>query len=519
MAYFPPKGNIYILRFVPLDNTYTNTIYFDNREEQIQYFTAKSKLQFTEQTYTRIEQGIIRIEQNAENLYDCNYLMYQNPDFGEQWFYCFITSIEYLNNYTSEIHFEIDVIQTWYWNYGLGQCYVEREHSLTDEIGDSLTTENINFGDYLPRSTSGIPNIFDEYGIVINSSETYTGDTSAQYVTGLPQCTTFYSIGPINANNSDERMNEFKAILDGFIEENKVDQIINIVFMPWELFNAGKDVYTYNHQFYRPTTINGYIPKNKKLFTYPYNFISVSNGKSVCNYRYEYFQDPENIQFRLTATTNVAPQVALTPFNYKNMMLNYNEEILMSDFPQVAYAIDTFKQWVVENGLNTALSLIGQGTAFVGGVMASPSTGGLSLFAAAAGAAGAAQTINGIVIDSTRANQGRGTAATDIDVARRSKNFYFSEMQITAHYAKIVDDYFTMFGYSVNEIKIPNIGTRPYFNYVKLGMCNFNWYEQPKGTSVPQKYMQQIISIYQKGITFWKSSARVGDYSVDNSPS
>lgn len=45
---------------------------------------------------------------NAENLYDCNYIMFQNASFGTKWFYAFITSVAYENNETSRITMEID---------------------------------------------------------------------------------------------------------------------------------------------------------------------------------------------------------------------------------------------------------------------------------------------------------------------------------------------------------------------------------------------------------------------------
>lgn len=56
----------------------------------------------------------MRVEKKAEDLYDCNYLAFQNTSFGSKWFYAFITSVEYVNNITSEITFEIDVLQTYF---------------------------------------------------------------------------------------------------------------------------------------------------------------------------------------------------------------------------------------------------------------------------------------------------------------------------------------------------------------------------------------------------------------------
>ena len=61
-------------------------------------------------------------------------------------FFAFINSSEYISNTVSEIHFEIDVIQSWFFDFTLQRCFIEREHSITDEIGDNIVGEEINVG-------------------------------------------------------------------------------------------------------------------------------------------------------------------------------------------------------------------------------------------------------------------------------------------------------------------------------------------------------------------------------------
>ena len=136
--YIEPNTVIRILHNCPLDKTYDHTIYFSSENAQISYFQGLTKYTFTEQTYQRVQRGKARVQRKAEDLYDCNYMMFQNSSFGNKWFYAFITSVEYVNNITSEISFEIDVMQTWFFDYTLEDCFVEREHSVTDNIGDNL---------------------------------------------------------------------------------------------------------------------------------------------------------------------------------------------------------------------------------------------------------------------------------------------------------------------------------------------------------------------------------------------
>jgi hypothetical protein len=78
--------------------------------------------------------------------------------------------------------------------------------------------------------------------------------------------------------------------------------------------------------------------------------------------------------------------------------------------------------------------------------------------------------------------------------------------------AKSIDDYFSMFGYQTNKVKVPNINSRPLWNYVKTNgftMCG----------ELSTNDISLISSIFDSGITFWKNGDYVGMYQIDNTPS
>ena len=95
--YINPQTNIRILSNVPLDTTYDHTIYFDSASAQYNYFISLQKYNLTNYTYQRVKRGVARVGIKADNLYDCNYMMFQNTAYGNKWFYAFITSVEYIN--------------------------------------------------------------------------------------------------------------------------------------------------------------------------------------------------------------------------------------------------------------------------------------------------------------------------------------------------------------------------------------------------------------------------------------
>ena len=87
--------------------------------------------------------------------------------------------------------------------------------------------------------------------------------------------------------------------------------------------------------------------------------------------------------------------------------------------------------------------------------------------------------------------------------------FSFYKMSIKKEYAKIIDDFFSMFGYKVNEVKIPNVTGRQNQNYVKTIDANILG-------DIPQEDMQKLKDIFNSGVTFWHNSNTFLDYSQSN---
>ena len=89
--------------------------------------------------------------------------------------------------------------------------------------------------------------------------------------------------------------------------------------------------------------------------------------------------------------------------------------------------------------------------------------------------------------------------------------FVFYRMALRANDARIIDDYFSMFGYAINKIQVPNITARPEWTYIKTRDCCI-------ACNAPADDVNKICNIFNSGITWWKKAEHVGDYSQDNSP-
>ena len=82
-------------------------------------------------------------------------------------------------------------------------------------------------------------------------------------------------------------------------------------------------------------------------------------------------------------------------------------------------------------------------------------------------------------------------------------------MTVRNETAKVIDDYFTMYGYKVNSLKIPNITGRSNWNYVKTLGANIEG-------DVPEEDLNEIKSLFNNGITLWHKPSTYLDYSQSN---
>lgn len=506
--YIAPNSTIRILHNVTIDNTYQHTIHFNSSSEQASYFAGLAKYTVTNYTYQRKER-ILRVGILADNLYECNYIMFQNTSFGNKWFYAFITNVEYVNNEASNITFELDVMQTWYFDYTVRPSFVEREHVSSDNVGDNLVPDDLELGEYIADDFDGTNQLGTKSIVVAATFDKNLDDNTGGTYSGI------YSGLYYNVFGNYAEVNEF---INDAVNDNKASGIVSIFMMPKNMVGKiGESVKTYDVNKSKKVTgqIDGYTPKNKKLYTYPYNFLYVTNLNGVgVPFPYEYFSDATNCTFNLSGDMSCNPQIVLCPTNYKGVPANYNEKIILDGFPQCSYNTDTFKAWLAQTGVSQLVSLAGGGAAIGGG--AATAAGGTALaiggvpIAAVAGIVAVAGVVAGVIQHATLPMQAQNTQGNSAMTALGLKDFAFMHMHIRAEFAKIIDEYWDVYGYPVHRVKLPNISTRRHWNYVKTIDVNIVG-------SVPADDMAKIKACYNSGITFWRHGSEVGNYSLDNS--
>lgn len=495
-----PNTDIKILSNCPLDNTYEHTIKFTDSYNQQLYFSSLAKFELDEYSYQRHNKGSIKVAVKMESLFDCNYIMFKNSSFENKWFYAFITGINYINNESSEIIYEIDVLQTWAFDYSLQKCFVEREHSSTDVIGENTIPEGLELGQYM-YADLGIDERFSEFNIVVAA----TFDTTLQAATGGLYGGVYSGI----CYNVFTNVSAVNSFLTNVTTENKSGGIVSIFMIPKTFSYPATDI--------RPTAytktvakkhdnLGGYVPNNKKLFTYPFNLLYVSDNMGrTANYRYEFFAPASNCQFHLEGVMSCSPEIQLVPLNYSGVEENINERLVITDFPQCAYNIDTFAAWLAQNKASLTVGGISEGI----GAAINLATMNVSGFVSQAERV--AGKLAQIYDTKTLPPQNHGKQSSSINIATGEQGFHFYYAFIRPEYAKIIDGYFDRYGYATHLHKVPNTDARPFWCYTKTVGCTITG-------EIPSDDISKICDIFNNGVTFWKYRAnmQVGNYNQDN---
>ena len=122
-----------------------------------------------------------------------------------------------------------------------------------------------------------------------------------------------------------------------------------------------------------------------------------------------------------------------------------------------------------------------------------------------------ANAMKNVMLSSIKADvlNGNNSDSGGIAVSTGTNMFYYGRMSITHQYAESIDHFFDMFGYAVNTVDVPNINSRPEWNYVKTIGCSC-WGDCPADD------LTKIKEIFNNGVRFWKNPDHMGNYDYAN---
>lgn len=515
------NSQIILAQNINMDKQYTNVLSYSEsqmltlcRENQVASANNYSFLRAT---------GTILVEFSYAQCLQANYIAFQNPDYSNKWFFAFIDDVIYKGDRNCELKFTVDAWSTWFDKWQKKTCFINRQHTNNDTIGANTVPENIDVGEVKEESHTIHTDLAQNYYYMVMSS--YNPATKQD----------FAGAGKINANifgsfvfafeSSNVGVVSLRHFLQATNQDGKIEGVESLFIAPKVLIdNIGKrsQESTYEgatYSFYiiesnsdssndsielpftvdRITSFNDFTPKNNKCFVYPYNYILVSNNIGNQNiYKYEDFYNSDVIGFAIQMALSIGVSCRLVPRGYKNIDYNYDESLPLAKYPTGSWSTDAFTNWLTANAVNIGTEIIGTGVGVATGNVATVSGNISNLIG---------QFYSASLLPNIKGGQNTG----DVNFSSKSNTFNIYNMRAKTEYMRIIDDYFTRFGYAVKRLETPNIIGRRYWNYVEIGSS-----EEIGYGNVPSKYMDIINNACRRGVTIWHNHENIGNYSLSN---
>ena len=573
-----PNSTIKLLYVHGMDNRYLHTYYFASTAAQTSFFNSKVVFTFNANSYTRHTRSYIRLQvadsaltvATMEQYYNCNYMMFQNTNFGSRWFYAFINSVDYINNVTVQINFEIDVMQTWIFgdNFAQNKCLILRRTPTKAENNANTNFElepisGTNFY-YAPQETAGL---YDDGNAVIITS---TSDVDHSF--GVKQLGSVFYEGLFSGVNvvcfecnSSSQVQDIADYLENVTgstdetgtETRETTNVVSIIQMPKKFAqNAFSKMGAVTEgeidiSSYTWDSVNGYTPKYKKVLDYPYHYwmLTDMDGQNVL-LRNEFFNDQNVRKFKIYATGLGRGEIMCYPRYYRGMINDLIDKLVIANFPMCPFSVDSYAAWVAQGGLallqanvdNTATALqaqmeVGFATSVANMVGAGiqsdynsigskePSKQQMSLGKGIVGSTVSyasqehmAEATWEIAKNNYEVQFAAAQAKPDIMVGSISpnvaaqaqiKDIAVIEVGVTYDEAKRIDDFFDMYGY------VQNYMDNPIYN-PSNSVSGKHMFVKTSGANLsgtaPSFALAAANRILDSGITLWSSSATIGDY-------
>lgn len=540
---FSPDSSVRLLN-MQIDPELRSTLWFPDRNTQTNWFLSQTDfMSFTDYSYVKKDNTIV-LACREEDIWRFNYVMYQNSNFSNKWFYAFIVRREWASDYSTRIYLKTDPLQTWMFDWVLKTSFVTRQHSTTDVAGDNIVPEPFQSSTPLQQMAGTVDCEPDWYMVYATSGP------NGEEIGGKKQGGLFSGCGNVFSDNYTTPAN----FLNQYVTNGTASAVTRIQ----QVCSFGDEVGPTNVKEYTfskyPANIDGYTPKNNKLlsgafckgfaagFGHKVEFIPDFCGGSQVYMRI--------LQDYTTGTLYIyISNEGLQSGNYENMGVGFQVTI-----PECTWAYNQFKNdWnlhsvsnsmmqqrmgVLRNieGRNARAGAVGSIFSGIEGLW-----GGTS--AAISGAASGSFDTGGLLsgwLNALNTNNQRADEAAlyesgideisqqltrfvedynapAVGAVAQSNAFVAAQKTVVsygwevpdARMAKCYDDFLTVYGYAQNQYMVPNLHARQSWTYIKVA-------ELMADCNCPAEDEVMIRAAFNRGIFFWAYTANYGDFSQNN---
>lgn len=539
------NSKIILARGIKVDREYSNVLSY-TEQQMVNLCLSNQISQADDYSFIRQNRNSISTHFTYSQCLQANYIAFQNTDYSGKWFFAWIDDVIYKSNGTTEIQYTIDYWSTWFDYWQKKPCFVVREHVNDDTIGLHTIPENLSVGEVTTESIDEYNGFSDCYIAVSTtyepaSSKYKDNEGNWQSVNTYPGARLYNGQVFGDAVFLFDSIVQFIMFLEVVNTDTHTGDISNVYIVPKNLFDVASDLIQHRgyysldaehsvpFDYYTPKqkneierdskviskthNFNNITIKNNKCYTYPYNYLYITNNVGNENIlKYEDF-NTQDITFELEFAISVGCTGRMIPKNYKNINSNYNESLIVAKFPTCSWSSDAYTNWLSQNAVNisTQITNMGVETASSIGALATGNVGG-----AVSGLISTSNSVASLIGQFYQASLlpaiKQGTNNADINYLANKNKIQFYHMRAKNEYLEIIDNYFSRFGYKINTIKLPNITGRTHWNYVEISST-----EEVGYGDVPSNAMDAINNACRKGVTIWHNHTTLGDYSLDNS--
>lgn len=523
-----PETKLRLYSGVPWSDEYEHVRLYSSKAELLNHLETYRKnipgVDLSHLAPIRVGNYDIRVPFTEMKALNLNYLAFQNAGISNEWVFCFIDSIEWLSEKTTRINFSLDVFQNNFYDTNIKPCFVEYHHipRREDGIGVNLVPVNLEAGETIVSQHKKLNLTPTDCCIFVTRGTVEQSWFDGRVENGV-YC--WGSIGHYDVT-TDDGLEKINGLLKEYNDQGAQDAVIGLFMSPKLCIGAlgGKEI--------KPKTTSmqisgdafeGYKPKNKKLYSYPWLYCLADNNQGNTHiYRYEYsYNQDKSIEFDSYGTIATLPQVLTAPKNYKtreNLKHGLmNEALINSSFPMCSFSSDTYRAWLAQNKSSIALSQVQ--TAVDSTIGLGTSIAGLAGGSLQGGINGSSKTTSafwdalGMLANQTDRSRNAGVThgkalSENVMTGIKECGVDFYEMSCKRQFAEMADSFFEQFGYPINKITMPNLRSRSRWNYVKTSHCGFTG-------NIDLDQLKKLRNIFDNGVTLWHTDD-IGNYSLSN---
>lgn len=548
-----PNTTLYV-GVVPWNSDLKNVQSYNSRAEQISAIQGLLIHKYEHINIIRRDSDLILKGVN-EDLTQCNYLMYQNADISNKWYFAFIDKLSYNSLNSVIISHTIDVWQTYQFDITYYKNLILRSHvaKSTDTVGRWLAPEPISVTPEFERKHNVFNDLLWTPQYVLHSTSVYNSRTkkyeykgsgtgaslSAEYGVFVDSDTDvqevvkkYGKLSPAEAlksDNDDEYSNWIADLLTGQIEsfekslnnavklisttsisqlQDHRNELIGLYAIP-KWVHDGTNKYATNNIKKKTVTITlpaetlacGYAPRNKKMLS------------SLCKAYLFYNENGFKLPLKPELFTSDTPV-----FTVKATELSTNGFLLQigsyADYTaktnKISYNCENRLGYDANTGLdkvlNTLTSAVGVVNA-VGSVASQAFAGNVG--GAIQGSVGAVQQSINMIDALGQRGVNTGASGDIMSITENRAMPVFADVSPTDAQCRYIDDYLDVYGYAINEIgKISTyMKNRSNWNYIQVANCNIK-------VSAPNDDVNKLKQMFESGVTIWHK--KFGDYDQNN---